>query len=269
MSLDYSQWKTAHESFLQGFGEKQVLLLFSGGKDSSAAMDLMSRAAREFGFSFEAHGAAFPVHRYGREQTKRISDYWMGRGVDLTWHRTGENDEKMSRAENPCVYCQGVRKKMLKSRMPDLVPDWKRLVLVVSFSLSDLVSYSLEYILAGMFSRPEGEDRDLVEKRFAETAQRFYPLLKMREGYTVFRPLIRYCDHDILEMIGGMEIPVLSTPCEFADFRPKRILGAYYRKMGLRFDYELLLDFAKNHLNLPDARTYTSVKKEEYLRHLF
>jgi hypothetical protein len=158
---------------------------------------------------------------------------------------------------------------MLKTLLPEMVPDWKSLVLITSYSLWDLASYSIEHILADAFSEPEEGKRTVIEKRRMETAQRFYPILTMKEGYTVFRPLIKYNGNEIRQLLTETGIPTLSIPCKFADFRPKRALEDYYQKMGLRFDYNRLLGFTRNHLNLPDIDSYTSLKKEEYLRHFF
>ena len=106
-------------------------------------------------------------------------------------------------------------------------------------------------------------------KRFMETAQRFYPIIKMKEGYTVFRPLIKFNGSDIQKALEKEKIPVLSIPCEFRDFRPKRIFENYYKKMGLRFDYDRVFHFAKQSLNLPDLSSYTSMAKEEYISNVF
>ena len=102
-----------------------------------------------------------------------------------------------------------------------------------------------------------------------ETGQRFYPLLKMKEGYMVFRPLIKYNGNHIVKLIGQSGIPTLSGPCKFSDFRPKRLLEKYYGNMDMNFDYNRVFDFAKKTLNLPDISSYTSIRKEEYLRDIF
>jgi hypothetical protein len=102
-----------------------------------------------------------------------------------------------------------------------------------------------------------------------ETAQRFYPLLKMKEGYTVFRPLIKYNSDDIQAVIKEAGIPTLSIPCKFREFRPKRILERYYQKMEIRFDYDKVFDFARRSLGLPDITTYTSIDRDEYLLNIF
>jgi len=91
----------------------------------------------------------------------------------------------------------------------------------------------------------------------------------MKEGYTVFRPLIKYNNDDIYKIIAQESIPLISIPCEFKDVRPKRILEKYYEKMGLRFNYNQLLAFAKQSLNLPDISSYSAIAKEDYFLDIF
>jgi tRNA(Ile)-lysidine synthase TilS/MesJ len=267
--LSYSQWKNAHKSFLETLPSKHVFLLFSGGNDSSAAMGLMLKAGKEFGFDFEAHAGAFPVHRYCHDEIDRLSLYWRERGGNLVWHNLAETDEALTAAENPCTHCQSLRKKMLKTLLPEMVSDWKRVVLVAGYSLWDLASYSIEHILADAFSSHQEGGKALRDKRFLETAQRFHPLLAMKEGYTVFRPLIKYNGDEIMNFLSKTNIPTISIPCKYARLRPKRILEDYYQGAGLHFDYDRLIGFAKRHLSLPGADTYASLKKEDYLRHFF
>jgi len=254
---------------LKTFPSKHVFLLFSGGDDSSVAMDFILKAGKEFGFDVEAHAGAFPLHRYSEADIDKISGYWAERGAHIVWHKLAETDEALMAAENPCTYCQGLRKQMMKTLLPEMVSDWGRFVLIAGYSLWDLVSYSIEHILTHAFSDPEDGDRGVRDHRFLETAQRFHPFITMKEGYSVFRPLIRYNGNEIVALITKAGIPTLSIPCKFTRFRPKRIFEDYYQEAGLRFDYERLMGFAKKHLQLPNMDTYASLKKEDYLRHFF
>jgi tRNA(Ile)-lysidine synthase TilS/MesJ len=265
-AIDYHQWKEEHRSILETFSDKNVFMLFSGGKDSSLALDFILRAAKEFGFDFDAHSGLFPVHMYTDAEKVRIESYWRKRSINIIWHDMSETDEYLENAINPCVECQKLKKKMLKSILISSIDDWERLVIITSYNLWDIVSYSLEHIVNDFFSNSVSSENN---KRFMETAQRFYPLLKMKEGYTVFRPLIRYNNVDILEVIKEAGIPTLSIPCKFRDFRPKRILEKYYERMGMRFDYKQVFDFARKSLELPDISTYTSIDREEYLQNIF
>jgi tRNA(Ile)-lysidine synthase TilS/MesJ len=91
----------------------------------------------------------------------------------------------------------------------------------------------------------------------------------MKEGYQIFRPLVKYNNDDILKVVAQKNLPILSIPCAFKDFRPKRILEKYYEKMGLRFDYNQLMRFAKKSLNLPNMSSFTAIGKEDYLTNMF
>ncbi|MBW2006185.1 MAG: hypothetical protein JRI72_16590 [Deltaproteobacteria bacterium] len=265
-AIEYHQWKEEYKSTLEAFYNKNVLMLFSGGKDSSLAMDFILRAKKEFGFDFSAHAGAYPVHRYPGTEKKRIESYWHRRGIDIQWHDLGKADDYIRNEINPCLKCQMLRKKMLKTILGDMVDDWESLVLVTGYSLWDIVSYSIEHIVDDLFSNSVGSGNN---KRFMETAQRFYPLLQMKEGYTVFRPLIKHNSNSIQKVIKQAGIPTLSIPCQFREFRPKRILERYYQKMGIYFDYDKVFNFARRSLNLPDIATYTSIDRDEYFLNIF
>jgi hypothetical protein len=131
------------------------------------------------------------------------------------------------------------------------------------------VSYVSEYLLAGVFAEPNGSPSHEVQKRFVEISQRFYPFLRMKEGYSVFRPLLRCNGCDVLKSVEQEGIPILGIPCDFKEFRPKRILERYYDKMGLRFDYDEVFKFAKQTMGLTDPSAYTEMDKEQYLTKVF
>lgn len=267
--IDYLHWKDEYKSILKSFRDKKIIYSFSGGKDSSLALDFMLRAGKDFSFDFESHAAAFPVHRYKDTETKRLGDYWKKRGVDIIWHDSLGSDEQIRNRKNPCDPCQKIRKNLLKTIVEKGAYYLNDLVLIVNYSLWDIVGYSIEHILSDLFSSSKEIKGTKKSKRFIETAQRFYPLLRMREGYTVFRPLIKYNGSDILFTLREAGIPILSIPCAYRDFRPKKLLEGYYEKMGLHFDYKSVFDFAREALDLPDISSYESMKKERYLADIF
>jgi len=265
----YPSWKEEHKSILKNLVGKNIKMLFSGGKDSSVVMYFISKAAKEFGFDFTAHTGALPVSRYTDTEKKRIESYWIKRHVNITWYDIAKTDDHLRSSENPCLICQMERKKLLKDILTSSTEDWENLVIIVCFSLWDIVSYTLEQLLGDILSDSEQQIGIESNKRFKETAQRFYPIIKMKEGYTVFRPLIKYNNDDIYKIIAQEGIPLISIPCEFKDLRPKRILEKYYEKMGLRFNYNQLLAFAKQSLNLPDISSYSAIAKEDYFLDIF
>jgi len=266
--MDFDAWLEVYGDPLRTFSGKRVFLLYSGGKDSSLCLHFMSRARNQFSFDLEAHAGAYPLHRYTHQEKERLSGFWRDRGVKIRWHDMGVSDDAMEGTSQPCLFCQKVRRDMLNKVLDDTVEHWERLVLVVSFTLWDIVSYSLEHIIAGFCANSQEGDH-LQEKRLRETAQRFYPLLKMKEGYTVFRPMLRFNESDIIAEVKKDGIPLLSIPCKYKEFRPKRSLQKYYEQMGLGFDYGRILEFAKNTLGLPEISAYETLEKQAYLKNLF
>jgi hypothetical protein len=143
------------------------------------------------------------------------------------------------------------------------------LVMVVSYDLSDLVSYLLERLTGDIYVRPDEPNREQNKKRFLETSQRFYPFLKMDKGYSIYRPLLRYNEEDVVRIVQEAGVPILTTPCRHAEFRPKRLLGAYYQSMHLQFDYDRVFEFAKGHLGLPPLNDYTSMDTTHFTKQVF
>ena len=111
IGIEYRHWKLEHESILKDFGQKEIFFLFSAGKDSSLTMHFMVKAAEEFGFAFQAHLGAFPVHRYNFQEKERISSYWEKRGIRPVWHEPKETDIILEDKEEPCLTCQSISKK--------------------------------------------------------------------------------------------------------------------------------------------------------------
>ncbi|MBW1944055.1 MAG: hypothetical protein JRJ51_14645 [Deltaproteobacteria bacterium] len=265
----YTQWENDNSEILERLPGKNIFLMYSGGKDSSLAMEFMRRAGEGFGFVFNAHAGAFPVHRYTEQEKERLSSYWRKRDIDILWYDMEETDASLEKASNPCHVCQQVRKNMLAKILKETIDHWEKLVLVPCYSLWDIVSYSMEHILGDIYGAGEENSDAGKSRRFLETAQRFYPSIIMEDGYMVFRPLIKFNGSDILNMVKEEGIPYLSIPCEYKNFRPKRLLEYYYEKMELRFQYDQVINFAKTSLALPPIAGYTAMTKDKYLREVF
>ena len=269
--ISYLHWKEDYKSILQDLSNKKVIMMISGGKDSSVAMDLILRASKEFGYDFETHGGSFPLHRYTDVEKDKIHSYWASRGVEITWHKSAESDEPLYNAANPCQECQRLNKRALNNFVNQLFQDWTNFVVIAGYSLWDIVSYEIENILNNLYSIPDYEEgmRRERDRRLLETAQRFYPIFNSKEGFTVFRPVIKFNTNDIEKHLEEIGIPTISIPCKFEEFRPKRYLMQYYKKMGMEFDYAKVLSFSRDLPNFPDIDSYSSLRREEYFQRVF
>ncbi len=87
----------------------------------------------------------------------------------------------------------------------------------------------------------------------------------MKEGYTIYKPLLRYNDQDIKKVISDNEIPILRTDCRYKDFRPKRLFAESYIKMDLYFNYDKVMKFAQESLRLVEPSFYANVNKSDFI----
>ena len=97
------------------------------------------------------------------------------------------------------------------------------------------------------------------------TSQRFYPILRMKEGYTLYKPLLRYNDQDIRGAIAAHEIPILTTDCRYKEFRPKRYFADWYMKLDMYFDYDKVMKFAQESLHLEKQTSYEAIDKRDFI----
>jgi tRNA(Ile)-lysidine synthase TilS/MesJ len=272
-SLNYSGWKTDHGRILESFPGKTVMMLYSGGKDSSVVLHLMQQASRDFGFTFKTFAGVFPQHVFSADDRQMLDRYWRRRGVVIDWHPIQETDERLdsalSEGVSPCLICNTAKKAALIQHLKKEAADMRSLVIIMSYSLWDLVSASIEHTLTSLFAVPDASPavfHKSIEERFLETSQRFYSFLEFKSGFAVFKPLIRYNDQDILQVISEEGIPILATTCRHRGYRPKRLFSSYYERMGLKFDFEKVLAFAQTAHRLPDESFFTQLGEDCYLK---
>lgn len=271
--VDYSEWRELHRQILDSFRGRKLMMFFSGGKDSSVALHLIQEAGEEFGFSLEVHAGIFPKHVFTPADRERIDGYWSGRGIHIRWHEVQESDERLdaalSEGTSPCLICNTAKKKELMGYLREREPAFKDLVIVMCYSLWDLVSGTIEHILGSVYASADSSPairHKSAQERYFEMFQRFYPILRLKEGLSVFKPLIRYNDQQIRSVLSREGIPILSTRCSYRAYRPKRHFAEYYERINLEFDFERLQGFARTALHLPDERFFSEIGEDRYLK---
>jgi tRNA(Ile)-lysidine synthase TilS/MesJ len=272
-SLNYLDWKIENRLILESFPGKTIMMLYSGGKDSSVVLHLIQRASTEFGFSFKTFAGIFPNHVFTLKDREKLDSYWRAHDVTINWHTLQSTDVQLdaalSEGVSPCLICNTAKKQALINFLKVESIELGSLVIIISYSLWDLVSASVEHTLTFNYSLSDAIPsvrHKSTEERFFETAQRFYPFLKFKSGFAVFKPLIRYNDQDILKFISDESIPLLSTQCRFENYRPKRLFSRYYKRINIKFDFEKVLEFSKTVHHLPEENVFTELGEDSYLR---
>lgn len=273
MTITYEKWHSDNKTELQKLAGKDLILAYSGGKDSSVVLHFLDLASRTYKYNLEARGIIIPEHVLTHDERTRLNEYWENRGINIFWHSVDDGDKKLNEAPgqgvSPCLICNRTKKNELMEYFRRTRPNLEQLVMVVSYSLWDLVSATIEHITGGIYA-----DRGLSsaakgkqpEDRFLEIAQRFYPLIKLKSGLSVFKPLIYYNDQDILETVKENDLPLTIPTCDHKEYRPKRGFALYYHKMDHHFNYDKVLEFAQKSLNIPDVSFYSGMSTDVYLK---
>ena len=277
--LNYKRWLNDNKDFLSQFSGKKLFILFSGGKDCTLILDYLLEAQKEFNFSCEVHAGRYPNHIFTDDEVKKLDSYWKGRNVNIHWHKIADNDDEFTAAINkginPCTVCHTNKREYMSNFIFSNYDDLKKLIIVVSFTLWDIVSYSLENLLFNIFvDQPDKNTNffgsaNTIRDRYFQTSQRFYPYMNIKNSFSIYRPFIRYNEQEIAEAIKEKNIPLSTGTCLYKSSRPKRIFSDCYEKMDLSFDYERVVSFSKTALELHDISDYNDVNIKEYLANIF
>jgi len=273
MTITYEKWHADNRKDLEKLEGKDLIVAFSGGKDSSVVLHFLDLARKTYKYNLEAGGIIIPEHVLTDDERDRLNIYWESRGINIIWHPVKDADEKLSEAPSkgmtPCLICNRTKKKELMDYFQRTKPDLGKVVMVISYSLLDLVSATIEHITGGIYADTalsNAVQGKKIEDRFMEIAQRFYPLIKLRSGLSVFKPLIYYNDQDILDTVKENDLPLTIPACEHKEYRPKRGFALFYHKMDHHFNYEKVLKFAQDALKIPNMSIYSEMSTEAFLK---
>jgi len=259
LRLDYDRWKNDNMGTLAKLNTKNVVLSFSGGRDCSLILEFMTQAQQEFDIPFRVVTGKYPNHCFPEEHTREIDKYWRNRGIEIEFHEIEKDDNQCERAlignSNPCDVCHTKRLGYLARFVQDYTPE--SLVIIGGFTLWDIVSYSLEYLLGEQYADRSSSSPfqgDYAKLRFEKrTSQRFHAFYQTNAGYSIFSPLVFYNDPEVFAALEEYKTKILKVPCRYSDFRPKRILSEVYKKMNLCFDYDKVMGFAREAFNIEEA----------------
>jgi len=265
----FQKWETHNRDYLNACQKKRLIVTFSGGKDSSACLFLLNKAKDRYNYDLEAHLYAYPRHIYREGFKEELLSFWGKYGVKLFYHLSEEDDLLLEHQENPCIPCQGIRKKALFRLLPFTEKSISNLVLVSGHSLWDLVGYILEVFIARELADYSHRENSVSAERFIEISQRFYPFISMREGYAVFRPMLCLNQKEIEHILEAEALPVLDTPCRYSQFRPKKVLANYFQTFDYQFSHKKIIEFAQKKIGISDISKIKHLSQKEYLSHRF
>ena len=265
----FQKWETHNRDYLNACQKKRLIVIFSGGKDSSACLFLLHKAKDQYNYDLEAHLYAYPRHIYKEGFKEELLSFWGKQGVKLFFHPSEEDDSLLEHQENPCITCQAIRKKALFRLLPFTEKSISNLVIVSGHSLWDLAGYVLEIFIAKELADYSLRENSVSAERFIEISQRFYPFISMREGYAVFRPMLCLNQKEIEHILEAEALLALDTSCRYSQFRPKKVLGNYFQMFDYQFSYKKIIEFAQKKIGISDISKIKHLSQKEYLSRHF
>jgi tRNA(Ile)-lysidine synthase TilS/MesJ len=234
-------------------GINRLLFLFSGGKDATFGLKLLSEYIREseLDIKVEALMITYPKHVYYTYEDLRNDvfeqslNFWSDQGVDLKIINPPVQDIQNNRAYG-CGECKKVRMSMVETFIRESGIDRKGMAIVTGYTLFDAHAYIQEFGLVTNYSYQL--DHDLLPEQKNKILNCLH---KMRiqetlpSGVKILRPLLIFKEDTIKHYLKENDIPFINVPCNIADFKPKRNIFKTLNEMSsdLNITYDGLMAF--------------------------
>jgi tRNA(Ile)-lysidine synthase TilS/MesJ len=261
----YEKWLNFNREHLERLKGKNFILAYSGGKDSSVLLYFLEKIKKEYDISLQTFLYPYPKHRYNKEEIDIITNFWKKKDITIEILPVEEEDTLIQESSDPCITCQKIRKKQLYKYIQEYKGNYSNLVFVVGISLWDLAGYAINKVVVSEFIEKNTIPKEKIAEKFIEIAQRFYPVTSLPEGYKTYRPMITLNQQEIDIILQENNIPKIKTPCDYSNYRPKRLLAYYFEKFDYSMDYKKIFSFMQKQFNLPDIKEYSKMTKEDYL----
>lgn len=224
-------------------GKAYVLVLVSGGKDSTAMSYLLREYAKKRkDLEIEYLNVVFPQMVFGKNK-KEISTTVkkISKGLKNFTSRTAETGyEQLGLTAKPCLLCKQVRRKIIAEIIAK--GNKKNIIIATAHNNYDLLAYFAEFFgisnkeLAEKGINYEQLQNIKLKDEQLEHFSHFFPKLELDSGIVLIKPMLVFGRPEIEDMFCRMfnlKKPVFTTgcgiagflePCPYAKERPKRVL---------------------------------------------
>lgn len=245
-------------------GIKNIVFLFSGGKDCTLGLYLLDRYIKDksLTLSLGVVTVTFPTHMYfenGRETENfvNIKKFWQSRGVHLNIFTANDRDVER------CKQCKNVRKRFIDDFLKKH-PKGKTAV-ATGYSLNDVLAYIDEYCLASNFTFDLSQIPDeSTVNRIKNHLHKIKTKEELPDKLRIIRPLLVFRESDIKMYLEEKGIPYLDKPCRIGDKKHKR---AYSKSLETversnKATYEGAISFLKKH-NVKFPKNFDDIEYEK------
>lgn len=271
-----------------------VLMWYSGGKDSNVLLDLLVKYKQRHDFKLSVYLVTVPfmVYRSGDEKQKDAMknnlDFWRHKGIfiNLIIPRlpNGDlytDDSNLDLWDTKCYSCEKIKTASLSRIVKEQKKDF---IIATPHSVYDILGYVMELVhLSG--GLPHGwEDIDKHSEEYERLmilARRCYPKVSIKGNPKIsyIRPLIDAPSKLFIEYNNKEGIPIIPENCknigggDFVPFKRIPMMGADLlarlspgANSGKRFaeNYRRIMDFARTGKILPPLKVIPSSLDGKY-----
>lgn len=250
----------------ESFKNKFIVFCWSGGKDSTALLFLLSHVIKKKSLALNVVLVPFPNAVFDYKGLDETLQYWKNLGIEVMVLQHKYLDPNNVPYLKMCTECKKVRRLVLEQYFLD-VADLKNTSIITGHNLWDLAAYLVEMMLSQLVNNPKNNMKT-KEERYLEVMNKFLPCYHHSVGPTIIRPFITFSDFDIDSVIKTYDIPdpfpFISQPCPWLEQR-KRMLHKYFKTMKLDFSSEKIMEFVRESFRFPTKEDFSKLPFLTYI----
>ena len=247
-------------------GDCELVLCWSGGKDSTALLLLMASYKRKKKLPLTVLMVPYPKITINEDGRKETLQFWEKNGISIRVLDHNYPDPENLPKHEICAQCKEIRRKVLVERYFQSC-DLTKTIIATGHNSWDLVAYLIEVIISRLASSSTSHEIGSYH-RYLEVMNKFLPVYHAKDGPTIIRPMLHLGDDDALSVINQEYAPFpfsfIPDPCPWLEQR-KRILHNYFQSMGTKFKLENLIRYAEEVCELPNIEMYSELPFQTYL----
>jgi len=244
--------------------KRKAVMLMSGGKDASAAFDLLINYINGNDMDIEAIMVKFPRHVYeDKENLEEILNFWKSKGAKLTVFHPNIEEDVTENTPDGCKVCKTVRKSYIDPQLQRKFIS-EETVLITAYTLEDFLAYTTEL---GLLTNYTYQIKNIDDPKKKGNMITHLHKMKIKEelpnGFTIIRPLCDFLPGWTNRYVEENKIPVLSIPCKNASNKFKRLYAKAMAITKVKISYQRMVRFLeKNGVKFPE--TFDGVKDLNY-----
>ncbi|MCP4023390.1 MAG: hypothetical protein GY729_16215 [Desulfobacteraceae bacterium] len=252
-SDEYALFEESVESFGLLNGIDKILFLFSGGKDATFGLTMLTKylKAHDLNIDLNILMITYPLHVYfhkngiRRDIYQDTLDYWKTKNVHLSAIEPEEEDLPNFNTSG-CHICKRVRMEAVTKFISKHIAVSENTAIVTGYTLYDAHAYMQEFSTTTNYTYDVNVIKNpKMKNKMLNYLHKMQIKENLSNGMQIIRPLLQFKEDVIRAYLAERNIPFINVPCKVADYKPKRQMFKLLNEMSgdLNITYGGLMNF--------------------------